>query len=323
MKSLKTFEDFEYALKQKPVPKFEEELMISRLQAAANKRTKYSIKKIIVVAAVIMIIMIPSFVYGKNLIKQFIYSHVVISSTSLKDKEGNETLNYSLVKPDEGVLNEMDKIQSISEKYSHIMYKHKSELKEDEIEIFLVVDAYKLSGSFTLLQNYSTTSLDDIIKKASIEFKIPNTLPDKYHFKHGFINYPAIMSGIEDLYNKAVKEGKDYITKKVKKPEKPSQIILTYADHKGRNEINIEITLITGKEEHYTDDENHPSQVEIIKIKDHEVLYKTIPSLKHSINWMIFTEHNGTDNLLYTISYFNQVDKDLTPHVIKMIESMF
>jgi len=322
MKELKTFEDFEDSLKRRSVPEFDENLLIKRIHTEKSKRAvRFKIKTVIMVTA-LFILMISSIVYGKNLFKPVVKLYNIISSTSLSDEEGKTAFEYQKVEYNDDESSENDKLRSIYKEYSYTMYKHKKELKDNELELFIVVDAYTINGSFRLLNNDTRyTSLSELIKNSSSQFIIPTILPDKYHFKYGCIKRgDAINNNLgaiaDELYNKAIKEGKDYITQKFETTCKVTEIILNYAENNGHNDIEIYINR------NYKEFGGDSIQVELIDINGHEALYKTYEN--SILSEITFVDNNGIENLTYTVRFQSSTHlyKDMYPHIIKMIESM-
>ena len=324
MKELKTFEDFEDSLKRISIPEFDENLIINHINTVKSKRyVRFKIKTIVLVT-VLFILTISSIVYGKNFFKPVIRLYYnVISSISLSDKDGRVLFEYQKVEYNDDFYYESDKLQSIYKKYSYIMYKHEKMLKDNESELFVVVDAYKINGSIRFLHNDKRfNSLDDLIESSSVEFKTPNILPEKYYFKYGYIKkHHAVDKNLgavaDELYNKALKEGKDYITLKFKTTYEISEIYLNYAENYRKN--NIEIQISSG----FNKFGGNSTNVELIDINGHEALY--ISSESGDTREIIFTDNNGTENLTYRVVFHSPpgLGKDMYPHIIDMIESMF
>lgn len=325
MKEFKTFEDFEYSLKRTPVPELDENLIIRRIQVAQKRRNVRLGIKTAVLVSVLFILLISSLVYGKNVFKP-IKLFNIISSINLKDKEGNTSFEYQKIEYDEDAKEKNEeaknKWKSINKDYAYILYKHKKALKDNELELFVVVDAFKIDESLRILYNDKRfSSLSDLKESSSIKFKAPDILPAKYRFSYGYIKKHQsvdknLYTAAVELYNKAVKEGKDYITQKFETTDEISEIQLNYKENYLGNDINIWISK--GSKQIYDDS----VQIEKIDINGHEAIYETCVS--SPFKKVIFVDNNGTENLTYTISFCSPapMGKDLYPEVIEMIESM-
>lgn len=325
MKKLKSFEDFEDALKNTPVPEFNENLIIGSIHVIEGKMAiRFKIKTLILLTT-LLIFMISSIVFGKNLFKPVVRLYNVISSISLHDETGKVIYNYQEVEYDEEIdyADKTKKVNAINKEYSYIMYKHKKELKDNELELFIVVDAYKVNGSVNILYNDKRfNTLSDLIKNSSVKFKTPNLLPDKYVFKYGYIkrNYSIdnnLGAVADELYNKAVKENEKYIYQRFESTGEPTEIYLNYAENNGQNDIE----LIINRE--YREFENDSIKVENIDISGQKALYKVYDN--STLREITFVHKNELENLTYTIKFSSStyLYNDLYPYIIKMIESMF
>ncbi len=324
MNELKTYEEFEAYLKRRAVPEFDESLTINRIQAAKGKWNVKRKIKIIVLLAALLLIVISSAAYGKDIIRYFIKTHRVITSTNIRNDDGKVLYEYQKIEYSDDEIGEREKLITILKEYSGIMSIHKYKLRDNEAELFIVTDAYKIDGSMSLLcKDKRFNLLEDVIENSTIKFKKPKVLPDQYHFKYGLVTNDKIKNNkligevADRLYNKAIDERKDYITQKFKLSPETTGIKLDYAEGGGHNDIEI---TINGMYRQFGGDS---IQIELIDINGLEAVYKKYEN--STLREITFVDYNGTDNLTYTVRYQSPtyLYEDLYPHIIKMIESMF
>jgi|GEM_PF-2929423 len=326
MERLDLFEEFENKLKQTSIPEFDDDKILRRLQTmtiTGKSSNRRKIKLSILIAS-ILVFSVSSFTFGRESFPHALNFIKTIFTTELKDESGNVNYEYSEVVISESEKAKLDKARSIYEKYSYLVYKHRNALKKNEVELLVITEAYGINGSVNLLQRVNRyNSLDELMKSTTTKFKAPTILPDKYVFKYGTIEYTLKENNsgkvAEDLYQKAVKEDKDYISQKLPTTDEASTIILNYAERNGHNNI---IMRIDGAWKAFRQNTaEKPVQVEVIEINGHDILYETDSKPFGKITFVLSTDNK---NLTYHISYplSTSLHKDMESNIIKMIESI-
>lgn len=187
MKKISSFEEFETLIKNEPVPDFDKEHFVRSINEKIictnrNRRIKLCV---ILPVTVISVLLMSSIAYSDEIFSPITKTFDTVYSMIIKDLHGNASFEYVKVKNEE-VPNEK-RAEAIYQQFGAVMYEHKSVLKKDEVEVFVVTKAYDINKAVQILKSEPYFSnLEDLIKSTDTEFmitpsclsfRISNTIP--------------------------------------------------------------------------------------------------------------------------------------------------
>jgi RNA polymerase sigma factor (sigma-70 family) len=166
----------------------------------------------------------------------------------------------------------------IHEKYRDIVDNLKTNLKNGEILFFLPTEAYELGFGASRIQQTKYNSIDELKKNVSMDFKLPETLPEGISFESAEVWYKLDIDYrnerdkynklTQELYNEAKSTNKDYAYRIIKASTHIDHIYLNYKYSENAG-FNLEIS----KNKYLSYYDFDPNSAKKIKIHKSDAIY--------------------------------------------------
>jgi len=287
--TFQSYNDFVSTLKNEPIPYPQLESFSKKITSSKENRPLLFRLKSIPLS--ILLLSIGIFVFSGATVAA-LYTKLLVHN-----KDGEIALEYSQTSKEQ---TEKDtKAREIQNKWSYKIREIENSLLASEVSYLIITESYELDKIYyPIQQKQPFSNVEQMRSATSTSFIAPATMPASYKFSSGTILFEPEPIDTEKLYQEAKASDMPYIVQKGVLTNKAQTINLTYkaGDNKYNNpEIQVLIREIPGGSVGYTSTSRSINSMEVIKLKDSELLYD------QDFNYLNFiVEHNGS-NLNYEI----------------------